>query len=725
VGNYTKPTNKFGDVGRIRFGPFVADLESQELFKNQTRLRIRGQSYRVLVELLTRPGLVVTREELRRSLWPSDTFVDFEHDLSAAVNRLRDVLGDSAERPRYIETLPRRGYRFIGTLEHEKQSFSGSDASFIPRPSAPVRLDAVVPPERHSRSLQSPHLIGMLATLTVATSLVLFVVRNLHRAETSPTSVPRPFTSLPGLAEAPSFSPDGSRIAFAWNGGKGNLTGFDLYVKALGGEEKLQLTRHPSDWICSAWSPDGTQIAFHRLAGKDTGIYLVPAMGGPERKLIATRTPYNVAAPISWYPDGKWITFSSPLPNEPSDRLFRVSTETSQVVPLEHDPECVHEGTAMFSHDGEKIFYVCVHTMYEGDLRSRDIVGGVPKVIVSMVSPPVGLTLSGDDERVGFSNGYGWSFISFANVKDGSIKRVAAPDNSSWPTVSAHSDKLAFSTQHGNSNIWRRDLLDPGAPPVNVVPSSREQNSPRYSPDGKRIAFESKRDGDWALWVSDVDGGNLLKLSKEVAGSGGPRWSPDGTKVAFDTAGLNLSSIYVVDVAEASPRKLRTQIPDMKLPAWSHDGRSIYFTSDYQGGHRTYRCAAEGGIAEQIPTDVHATRSQESPDGQYLYVTSREVNSQLERLPLNDPKGGMQAMPTSTFLHWTLWQITASGIYFVPQEAPRTMRYFEFATQRVKDLFTLDKDFDDGISISTDGHYILYSQVDEVNADIMVMDKWH
>jgi Tol biopolymer transport system component len=95
---------------------------------------------------------------------------------------------------------------------------------------------------------------------------------------------------------------------------------------------------------------------------------------------------------------------------------------------------------------------------------------------------------------------------------------------------------------------------------VNVIPSSRQQNSAQYSPDGRHIAFESKRGGGWALWVSDLDGGNLLNVSKDIFGSGGPRWSPDGNKVAFDTAAVNPSSIYIVDIAEGLPRKLETNV---------------------------------------------------------------------------------------------------------------------------------------------------------------------
>ncbi len=108
-----------------------------------------------------------------------------------------------------------------------------------------------------------------------------------------------PFTALPGRATSPALSADGSRIAFAWNGGPAQATrGFDLYVKAVGSETLLRLTQHPADWISPAWSPDGTQIAFHRLAGPETGIYVVPAMGGAERRLLSTKIPdHTVSRP--------------------------------------------------------------------------------------------------------------------------------------------------------------------------------------------------------------------------------------------------------------------------------------------------------------------------------------------------------------------------------------------------------------------------------------------
>src|SRR5215813_2469661 len=102
---------------RVRFGPFEADLDTHELWKNGIRVKLGGQPFEILALLLRRPGRMVTREELQKELWAADTFVDFNHGLNAAVNKLRETLADSAEEPKYVETLPRRGYRFVGKVE--------------------------------------------------------------------------------------------------------------------------------------------------------------------------------------------------------------------------------------------------------------------------------------------------------------------------------------------------------------------------------------------------------------------------------------------------------------------------------------------------------------------------------------------------------------------------------------------------------------------------------
>src|SRR6266481_658303 len=110
------PDNTKGQK-QIRFGPFEADLHTGELRKRGTPLRMQDQPFQILSMLLAKPGELVTREELQKQLWPQDTFVDFDHGLNTAINKIREALGDSSNDPQYVETLPKRGYRFIATVE--------------------------------------------------------------------------------------------------------------------------------------------------------------------------------------------------------------------------------------------------------------------------------------------------------------------------------------------------------------------------------------------------------------------------------------------------------------------------------------------------------------------------------------------------------------------------------------------------------------------------------
>src|SRR5277367_490497 len=182
---------------KVRFGPFEANLPTGELFSNGKRIRVPAQSFQVLQMLLDHPGDLVTREQLRSLLWPSDTFVDFEHGLNAAVNRLRDALHDSADRPRWIETLPRRGYRFIGTIE---PSVEPAAPPVAPKPpEAPAQIQP-----RPLSWKAAAWAIGI--SLSVAAILAGYFLRP-HSEASAVTLSPVPITSYPGVETSPAFSP--------------------------------------------------------------------------------------------------------------------------------------------------------------------------------------------------------------------------------------------------------------------------------------------------------------------------------------------------------------------------------------------------------------------------------------------------------------------------------------------------------------------------------------
>src|SRR5262249_41401224 len=220
------PTMNGTNPGRVKFGPFEADLHTHEIWKYGVKIKLVGQPFEVLAILLDKPGELVTREELHERLWSGDTFVDFDHGLNAAVNKLREALSDSVDTPRYVETLPRRGYRFITAVERKDagaaQVSAAAHAGAPPPPAAPVTSVPAPPvfadPETPRPALK-PRRLCLLGGLIAASAIVLFIGASWikHSAYYGVPGVARvasqrirPLTSLTDETSEPAFSPDGS-----------------------------------------------------------------------------------------------------------------------------------------------------------------------------------------------------------------------------------------------------------------------------------------------------------------------------------------------------------------------------------------------------------------------------------------------------------------------------------------------------------------------------------
>ena len=270
----------------IRFGVFELNLRSGELRKAGLRVNLQEQPLRTLALLLEHPGEVVTRDALRQRLWPQDTFVDFEHSLNAVIRRLRDTLGDSAETPRFVETVPRRGYRFIAPVEDGRAAQALAGESEHRRAEDGVSGSAT----RSRRGWRQSRYLRWSA-LAVALAIGAVLSLNVYRLRSSPrsTMVTTPLTSLPGQERHPSFSPDGSQIAFSWDGENGDNQ--DIYIKVIGAGAPLRLTTDPAEDRTPVWSPDGRYISFVRSSDKESELLVIPALGGHERKVGTVTTP--------------------------------------------------------------------------------------------------------------------------------------------------------------------------------------------------------------------------------------------------------------------------------------------------------------------------------------------------------------------------------------------------------------------------------------------------
>ena len=705
---------------------FEVNVESGELRKGGIRIRLHGQPFATLLFLLERAGRVVTREELQQRLWPGDTFVDFDHGVNTAIKRLRDALGDSADSPRFIETLPRRGYRFIGVLS----PLPGTEPTPSESPLTPAAEAPAGPTVRAGRPTDWTEIAAWTVLGFLLLGALLFALWGPKSPSAQATFTPIPLTALPGLEVSPSFSPDGKQIAFAWTGDPSSGSkGFDLYVKSIGNENLLKLTNHPSQWISPAWSPDGTQIAFHRLSGSDTGLFVVPALGGPERKLRPTNAPYvevlgGLIAVISWSPDGRLIAYVDSMPST----VNLLSLESLESKRLPQAEKCQAEGLPAFSHHHDSLAFLCSLESGETGVYTARTSGETPRLIARLAGLQGGIAWTGDDRRliVASNQGSGSELLELT-VADGSMRKLQVGQNTEWPTISQKGDRLAFSDTSTNINIWRKDLLNPASPDVRLLGSTREQANPQYSPDGKRIAFESNRGGPPEIWLSDSDGTNLVEISHlNNHATGTPHWSPDSRSIVFDSWFTGHPAVFVTGTAEMAPHKLITNVPEMFQPSWSHDGQSIYFLSTQGKGPKLYRCPAKGGTAALL-LDGPVYGYRESADGETLYFADAWSGATLRKISThqNGPTLTVEGMPA--LADASLWTVVDGGIYFVPATARNSICYLDFASRRVRHVTEVARDFtpgNGGLSVSTDGRWILYTQIDEINSDIVLIDHF-
>jgi Tol biopolymer transport system component/DNA-binding winged helix-turn-helix (wHTH) protein len=691
----------------------MVDLRSGELRKNGLKVRLSGQAFQILAILLEHPGELVTREELQKRVWPADTFVDFDGSLNAAINRVREALGDSAENPRFVETLTRRGYRFIGPVEGvERANSTESDSS------AGLSTDRLTRIHRIKWKIA----IGTGSVILIVAVVLLFpsIARHfLHQSPPQPIEVV-PLTALPGQEVSPSFSPDGSQVAFGWDG-ETNGAGFDLYVKVVGTDKPLRLTNHPAPWLGVAWSPDGRYIAVHRWATENGGIFLVPALGGPERKLASTNT-HDPA--ISWSPDGKQLAFSDHFPLVGAlIQLFLLSLDTLERKQVDTGCEYVIEPS--FSPRGDSLAYTCIQDDGHFSLNLRDLRAGKNTRLLGGPQRICGITWTRDGARIIFSyatSDTGGDLWQITPDHTESEKMPFGHDAAS-PIVSSSGNRLAYVQGQVNVNIWRVDLDGAKAHAHVLVTSTREQYGPVISPDGRRIVFMSNRSGSDEIWVCDSDGGNAQQLTS-LGDGGTPRWSPDGRQIVFDSRVGGEANVYVIDANGGVPRKLETGTRMNSMPSWSHDGKWIYFASGLTHSSLTvWRVAATGGRAIQL-TKTASSMSIESPDGQYVYfVRFTEGKNRLWRVrPDGSGESLVDAMPPLRTNGYEWWPFE-SGIYFYSyKDGHAEIDFLDLGTSRIRRICTLDKPpapWVGGLSVSPDAKWLLYSH-DEAASDLML-----
>jgi Tol biopolymer transport system component/DNA-binding winged helix-turn-helix (wHTH) protein len=686
---------KSHSAGRIRFGAFEADLEARELLKEGKRIPLANQSFVALAALLERPGQLVSREELRRRLWPENRVVDFEQGLNAIINRLREALGSAPGGVGLIETLPRRGYRFTGTVQCQEV---GEPAN--PRDEG-VRLDR-----------RAAYGFAIVLCLLVASAVVL-----ISRARPDGTPKVEPLTSLSGREVAPALTADGERLLFAWNGDADSGGHFDLYSKQVGSERLLRLTHDSAVALHAAWAPGGAQLALARQTERDSGVYIAP-VGGAERLLAPAVFLNEPFMQLSWSPDGRQIAYAA-IDSDGWSHIHLAEASGSQRRSLDRPQGCADSGAPAFSSDGRRLGFVCTSSVSVYSVYVMELSTGAVQSLASLQGDPQGLvwTLAGDALIV--ASELGNESAIWRVTLSGHPTRVLRSEGPLGPGIAAAAGRIAFVRDNPVIDISRADLTSPMTATDNLISSTRTQLVPTYSPDGARIAFESTRSGSSEIWLADADGRNPVKVTSfDGPLTGAPSWCADGRRIAFDSRATGASAIYVLDILEGRPRRLETTVANLALPVWSQDCRWIIASN---GRTALYRVPVAGGATEQF-TAKRSYRAVVSGLNVIFNVTG-EHGVELWSKPVEDgveiPLEGMPPLQP-----WDAWTATLRGIYYTSSGSP-SISFYDYASHHARVVRPLQGSPAAlgglGISVSKDERWLLYTRAERSEADIMTI----
>jgi len=655
--------------GRIAFGPFEMDAASGEFLKHGVRLRLSAQPFRILLFLVNHSGEVISQEQLKNEIWGDGIFVDFEHGLHAAINKLRQALGDSAEKPRYIETVPGRGYRFIGVLERASR--------FTPVAAAeeeePKRLG--VQPATWGRRLVW---WGAAAVLLMVASAIAW-----RLWDPSPARPPWKLTKLTsgaGRFDSPALSRDGKLIAYSAERGGAR----DLYMKQVAGGQPIRLTFDGAGNTTPDFSPDASKIVFHsdRTGG---GVYEMPAFGG-EARLLA-----RAGLKPKYSPDGTqvayWIGESSVAATVPgSGTVWVVPSAGGQA--LRAGAGFATARSPIWSPDGRHLLIVGYNSDKTFQAAALDwwIIpatgSGAQETGILKAFQRAGLGNPGSDyspiakgsnlgipepacwlpsgNRVIFSarNGDTRNLWEAALTPGGkatdAFQRLTAGSANEITASCASEDLMAFASAETAGNVWEIPFdFDHGkakgaAEQITGEPFAVREG-PSLSGDGRLIAFSSAQSGVLNIWLHDTVTGKETQVAASPFPQGYPAIDPTGSRVAYSSFENDKRILYVT-MPGGVPEKLCEGC--LRPTDWSRDGKTLVTF----GGSPYHVSLLDIASHQQTPILSHPTFSllygRLSPDSHWISFTARVAPNRawIVIAPLNSNGAAQRTIAESSWI---------------------------------------------------------------------------
>lgn len=688
-------------TGSFQVAGYIVRPELNRIIGPDSTERIEPKIMSVLLFLVRHRGEVLSRQRILDSVW-SDTVVG-EEVVSRAISSLRSVFDDDPRHPSIIETIPKSGYRFIAEI-----TWLDDGNGPLPRTDVHTRSR-----HRSGRRLSVVGVILGVVVIVLALSgyLLLRSTAGKHIRIVASDGVD-PLTTYPGQEIEPVWSPDDSILAFVWSGKDGHL---DIYTRSAGIDTPVQLTRGPRYEYSPSFSPDGTEIAFSRFG---SGIHAVSVSGDAERLL--TTIDSGASTRLDWSPTEPQIAFVDEYERSNRKAIFLLNTRTSDRRSVTRPSATENDDYPAFSPDGTRIAFARSHGQ-TGDIHVISAEGGSPRRLTRERTRIAGITWSADGTHIMYSSNKGGTYGIWAVPADGGepYPVLRGDNNYRNPAASHNGDRLAFSSSIIETNIWHVESAGRTMRPYLV--STRRDEYPQFSGDGKSIAFVSTRSGNPEIWISPFGTADAVQITV-VDGPqvSTPMWSPGDSVIAFTSHARGSADIYLIHPTGRALRRITHHDADEVVSGWSKDGTAVYFSSNRTGRWQIWRQTVGSDSARRITTDG-GRYAQESPDGNWIYV-SRSDEPGIWKLPV---EGGTAVRITSDLIapYWGNWTVREQGLYFVNAGVnPPALNLLDPESMTTREVAILPEGpywEQPSITVSPDGEHILYARLDDSRHDIL------
>ncbi len=529
-----------------------------------------------------------------------------------------------------------------------------------------------------------------------------------------------PLTGAPGNETNPAFSPDGRQIAYAWD--RGSVTrGQSIYVRLVDGGNPLRLTSGAED-DNPVWSPDASKLAFLRYSPAGVQVMVVPALGGAQT-VVGTVADGRLTGRrlLTWSPDeDELIVADSPEQPGQGSRLslYDLRISSRQRRRLTYPPEGMDDVEPIFSPNGRYLAFLR-KTGNAYQFHVIDTHGGSARQLAA--EPDVeGFAWSSDSRSLTFcSDAAPPHRVQVLSLAGGE----PAPARFQFGTamrdlvLSPASGRMAFVHEQKDTNIWALTKGDHVFRPL--IDSTRADEDPRISPDGRRIAFTSNRAGAYEIWVCERDGSNPHPVTSQRTFAGSTAWSPDGRVLAYDAALVGRpTEIWLVNADGGPSRRLMDPPLHGFIPNWSADGAWIYFVGE---GLQIFKTKVAGGPPSQV-TRYGGFEGFETFDGRYLYFVRKLGSPGIWRLPVAG--GEEELLPELASVNpFRSWAMAKDGIYYAESSAKPVLKFFRLRDRKTFALADLPQpplESERGLSVSPDGSLIVYVQLDSIRNEILI-----